>query len=238
MGLSQAPSCTYKLYRPQRKRPKGILKYEFQNDLLPFDFSVLSNVLINSFSFSIFKHKSLLNLLLKYDFQNDLLPSDFLVHSDILVNSSSCGIFNTSNWYVCFQTRHFSVPKVISHSFTPGFFNKGYLSEVVSKTKHSKTKTEARSTQNSKTKYPNLENEAPKARKRSTQNSKTKHPNLENEAPKTRKRSTQNSKTKHPISKTKTPKSREKKHPKLENKALKTRKRRPLNLENENSKPL
>ena len=54
MGISQAPSCTYKLYRPQRKRPKGILKYEFQNDLLPFDFSVLSNVLINSFSFSIF----------------------------------------------------------------------------------------------------------------------------------------------------------------------------------------
>ena len=83
---------------PQRKRPKGILKYEFQNDLLPFNFSVLSNVLINSFSFSIFKQKSLLNLLLKYDFQNDLLPPDFLVHSDILVNSSSCGIFNTSNW--------------------------------------------------------------------------------------------------------------------------------------------
>ena len=47
----------------------------------------------------------------------------------------------------------------------------------------SKTKTEARSTQNSKTKHPNLENEAPKTRKRSTQNSKTKHPNLENEAP-------------------------------------------------------
>ena len=32
---------------------------------------------------------------------------------------------------------------------------------VVSKTKHSKTKTEARSTQSSKTKHPNLENEAP-----------------------------------------------------------------------------
>ena len=31
---------------------------------------------------------------------------------------------------------------------------------VVSKTKHSKTKTEARSTQNSKTKHPKLENEA------------------------------------------------------------------------------
>ena len=56
---------------------------------------------------------------------------------------------------------------------------------VVSKTKHSKTKTEARSTQNSKTKHPNLENEAPY---------------LENEAPKTRKRSTQNSKTKTPKS--------------------------------------
>ena len=72
---------------------------------------------------------------------------------------------------------------------------------VVSKTKHSKTKTEARSTQNSKTKHPNLENEAPKTRKRRPLN-------LENEAPKTRKRSTQNSKTKHPRSKTKHPKTR------------------------------
>ena len=58
---------------------------------------------------------------------------------------------------------------------------------VVSKTKHSKTKTEARSTQISKTKHPELENEAPKSRKRSTQklenedpkNSKTKTPKLE-----------------------------------------------------------
>ena len=63
---------------------------------------------------------------------------------------------------------------------------------VVSKTKHSKTKTEARSTQISKTKYPNLENEAPKSRKWSTQISKTKHAKIENEAPKTRKRGTQN----------------------------------------------
>ena len=47
--------------------------------------------------------------------------------------------------------------------------------EVVSKTRHSKTKTEARSTQISKTKHPKLENEAP----------------IENEAPKSRKRSTQ-----------------------------------------------
>ena len=39
---------------------------------------------------------------------------------------------------------------------------------VVSKTKHSKTKTEARSTQISKTKHPK---------------SKTKHPQLENEDP-------------------------------------------------------
>ena len=53
-GFPWHPPGTYKLYRPQRKRPKGILKYEFQNDLLPFNFSVLSNVLINSFSFSIF----------------------------------------------------------------------------------------------------------------------------------------------------------------------------------------
>ena len=43
---------------------------------------------------------------------------------------------------------------------------------VVSKTKHSKTKTEARSTQISKTKHPKLENEDPKSRKRSTQNLK------------------------------------------------------------------
>ena len=69
---------------------------------------------------------------------------------------------------------------------------------VVSKTKHSKTKTEARSTQISKTKHPNLENEAPKSRKRSTQISKTEHPNLKNEGHKTRKRSTLNSKAKHP----------------------------------------
>ena len=52
--------------------------------------------------------------------------------------------------------------------------------EVVSKTKHSKTKTEARSTQISKTKHPKLENEAPKTRKRSTQISKTKHPKTRN----------------------------------------------------------
>ena len=65
---------------------------------------------------------------------------------------------------------------------------------VVSKTKHSKTKTEAQSTQISKTKHPKLENEAPKSWKWSTQNSKTKHPELENEAPKTQKRSTQISK--------------------------------------------
>ena len=57
---------------------------------------------------------------------------------------------------------------------------------VVSKTKHSKTKTEARSTQISKTKHPNFENEVPKTRKRSTQDSKTKHPKPENEAPKSR----------------------------------------------------
>ena len=46
------------------------------------------------------------------------------------------------------------------------------LIAVVSKTKHSKTKTEARSTQISKTKHPRLENEAPKTRKWSTQISK------------------------------------------------------------------
>ena len=39
---------------------------------------------------------------------------------------------------------------------------------VVSKTKHSKTKTEARSTQNSKTKHPRSKTKTPKSRKRST----------------------------------------------------------------------
>ena len=84
----------------------------------------------------------------------------------------------------------------------------GSIGMVVSKTKHSKTKTEARSTQNSKTKHPKHENEAPK---------------IENEAPKTRKRSTQNSKTKHRRSKTKHPKL-ENEAPKIENEAPKTRK--------------
>ena len=48
--------------------------------------------------------------------------------------------------------------------------------------KHSKMKTEARSTQISKTKHLNLKNEAPK---------------IENEAPKSQKRRLQNSKMKH-----------------------------------------
>ena len=55
---------------------------------------------------------------------------------------------------------------------------------VVSITKHSKTKTEARSTQISKTKHPRSKRKDPKSRKRSTKNSKTK-------TPKSRKRSTQ-----------------------------------------------
>ena len=66
------------------------------------------------------------------------------------------------------------------------FRNQSRTFWVVSKTKHSKTKIEARSTQISETKHPGLENEAPKSQKRSTQDSKTKHPGLENEAPKTR----------------------------------------------------
>ena len=52
--------------------------------------------------------------------------------------------------------------------------------KVVSKTKHSKTKTEVRSTQISKRKHPKLENAAPKSRKRSTYRKRS-----------TRKRSTQ-----------------------------------------------
>ena len=62
------------------------------------------------------------------------------------------------------------------------------LGGIVSKTTHSKTKTEARSTQISKTKYPKLVNEAPKTRKRSTLDRKRRPLNIENEAPKSRKR--------------------------------------------------
>ena len=82
----------------------------------------------------------------------------------------------------------------VSNIFPTDWAENSRSARVVSKTKHSKTTTEARSTQISKTKHPKLENEAPKSRKRSTQNSKTEHPRLENEAPKTRKRSTQISK--------------------------------------------
>ena len=48
------------------------------------------------------------------------------------------------------------------------------MNMVVSKTTRSKTKTEARSTQISKTKHPNLENGASTSRKQSIQISKTK----------------------------------------------------------------
>ena len=60
------------------------------------------------------------------------------------------------------------------------------LETVVSKTKHSKTKTEARSTQTSKTKHPKLENEdpyleneAPYLENEDPKISKTKQPKLE-----------------------------------------------------------
>ena len=69
---------------------------------------------------------------------------------------------------------------------------------VVSKTKHSKTKTEARSTldrkrstQNSKTKYPRSKTKTPKYRKRGTQISKTKTPKSRKRNTLDRKRSTQ-----------------------------------------------
>ena len=42
---------------------------------------------------------------------------------------------------------------------------------------------EALENEDRSTKYPNLENEAPKSRKQSTQISKTKHSKLESEAP-------------------------------------------------------
>ena len=70
---------------------------------------------------------------------------------------------------------------------------------VVSKTKHSKTKTEARSTQNSKTKHPisktkhpKLENEAPYLENEDPKISKTKHSKLENEDPQISKTKTRN----------------------------------------------
>ena len=61
----------------------------------------------------------------------------------------------------------------------PGQLRFGCFVLVVSKTKHSKTKTEARSTQISKTKHPRSKTKHPKTRKRRPLN-------LENEAPKTR----------------------------------------------------
>ena len=73
---------------------------------------------------------------------------------------------------------------------TPELMNDGIwcnaAARVVSKTKHSKTKTEARSTLDRKRRPLNLENEAPKTRKRSTLDRKRRPQNLENEAPKTR----------------------------------------------------
>ena len=64
---------------------------------------------------------------------------------------------------------------------------------------------EALENEDRSTKYPNLENEAPRSRKQSTQNSKTEHPNLENEAPTTRKRSTLNWKPVCPLKTRDTP---------------------------------
>ena len=98
---------------------------------------------------------------------------------------------------------------------------------VVSKTTHPQTKTEARSTQISKTKHPNFENEVPKTRKRSTQNSKTKYPRSKTKTPKYRKRSTQ-------ISKTKTPKSRKRSTHKLDT-GLSFTNTRPMLIQQESS---
>ena len=60
----------------------------------------------------------------------------------------------------------------VSNIFPTDWAENSRSARVVSKTKHSKTTTEARSTQISKTKHPKLENGAPKTRKRSTQISK------------------------------------------------------------------
>ena len=51
--------------------------------------------------------------------------------------------------------------QVLKRNDKPVDFTWQKVDPVVSKTKHSKTKTEARSTQISKTKHPKLENEAP-----------------------------------------------------------------------------
>ena len=64
--------------------------------------------------------------------------------------------------------------------------HEAYKTMVVLKMKHLKTKTEAWSTQNSKTNHPNLENEGPKTRKQSTLSRKRRPQNLKNEAPKIR----------------------------------------------------
>ena len=71
----------------------------------------------------------------------------------------------------------FCVLRHPNHFVLAGANNRNVV--VVSKTKHSKTNTEARSTQISKTKHPKLENEAPLIENEA--------PYLENEAPKTRK---------------------------------------------------
>ena len=119
------------------------------------------------------------------------LTSVFNVSSRAVNDQVSQGLLETTVLYRiflyprCFQ---FNIPRESQFRILVEWSH----AVVVSKTKHSKTKTEARSTQNSKTKHPRLENEAPKTRKRSTQdrkrstqNSRTKHPKLENEAPKT-----------------------------------------------------
>ena len=80
--------------------------------------------------------------------------------------------------------------RYVQRKNTPELMNDGIwcnaAARVVSKTKHSKTKTEARSTQISKTKHPRSRTKTPKSRKRSTLDRKRRPQNLENEAPKTR----------------------------------------------------
>ena len=81
-----------------------------------------------------------------------------------LANSSLLSDFCHLNvMFVCLlpekKTLQISPSDVIRALSYPGFQRGSFV-----KTKHSKTKTEARSTQNSKTKHLNLENEAPKTR--------------------------------------------------------------------------
>ena len=104
----------------------------------------------------------------KRTFQDDLLGT-------MLASASVCIMFIPKS----LKHSRFSFSKV---TVWTKLEEKG-ISGVVSKTKHSKTKTEARSTLDRKRRTPKSRKRSTLDRKRSTQISKTKTPKLENEAP-------------------------------------------------------